>query len=268
MAIIKSINNGNIMDIRGGGRPIQGGYNRVIAATGDYPNKPANFTNTREIDFSQTPPTTEADQPIAGSGSPGWSMIYSDGTLKQSDPTAPMSPNDVWRMHFQAGTYAESWGSGNVYTNLTGLNIAELYTSVHFQFSANYPWHNISNKFLWWTPSQLLCQSNEGGRWLHATSQAASQWLSPGLENGAVLNTYKNDEITSGVWHQVECVISRSAKTWKIWLDNDLKIDGSNLTIADPYFEEFLLEAYRGGGGETLAVDCYNYWDHIHLAWA
>lgn len=248
--------------------------------SGSFPNKPVNFTNTREINFSQAVPggTIGSDRAIAGSDN--WAMIYdanysgSSSATKITDVTAPMS-SDVWRMQWKAGDF---WpqpdgghGIGNIYTNIGSLNISHLYTSVHFKFSANYPWHNISNKWLWWTPDQLLLQSNEGGAWMRGAmldNPGGGQWLSPGIENGATLHTYSNTAITDGVWHQIECLINRTTGTWRTWYDGTMILDASGVMFANSTFSEFLLEAFRGGGGETLPSDCENYWDHVHLAWA
>lgn len=282
MAIIKSVNVGNVMGIQAGGRPIHGGYNRPVGAgggSGTFPNKPIGFTKSREIDFSAGVPsgTIGSDRNISGS----WYMIYdanysgSSSATKVTDATANGSPSDVWKMQWVAGDF---WpipdgghGIGNIYTNIGSENISHLYTSVHFKFSAGYPWHAISNKWLWWTPGQLLQQSNEGGRWMRGAvldNAVGGQWLSPGLENGATLNTYSNTPITDGVWHQIESLIDRSAGTWKTWYDGTLILDASGVVFDTLYFSEFLLEAFRGGGGETLPSDCENYWDHVHLAWA
>jgi hypothetical protein len=271
------INFGSNKSTRIGSRPVSA----AAGGSGSFPNKPANFVNTREINFSQGVPSGTIGSQRSIVGSDQWYMIYdadysgSSSATKVTDATAPMSPSDVWKMQWVAGDF---WpdpdgghGIGNIFTNITSENVAHLYTSVHFKFSAGYPWHNISNKWLWWTPNQLLQQSNEGGVWMRGAvldAVGGGQWLSPGLENGATLNTYSNTAITDGVWHQIESLIDRSTGTWKTWYDGTLTLDASGVTFDDPYFQEFLLEAFRGGGGETLPSDCENYWDHIHLAWA
>ncbi len=248
-------------------------YTPPSGGGGSYPNKPGGFTNTREIDFSEAVPSgIGSDRAIAGGP---WAMIYDVDTgggqssaQKVSEGGAPMSPSDVWRMHFQPGTFGASHGVGNIYTNLVSESVTALYTSLHFKFSASYPWHPVSNKWLWWTPGQFLLQSKEGGWWTHHGNLGGGEWLDPDNIGSASLDTYNPVEITSGEYHQIETIIDRVGATWSTWLDDTLVIAASSLTIdGGSTFEEFILEAYRGGGGETLGVDCYNYWDHLHLAW-
>jgi len=240
-----------------------------------YPNKPPSFGTTREINFSQAVPGgIGGGRAIAGGP---WSITYDAnyGGSSSAEPTsgesgAPGSPPTAWRMHWVPGTFSESHGIGIIYTNVASLGITSLYCSLHFKFSAGYPWHPISNKFLWWEPGNFLLQS-KGGPWLHHQNGPGGQWLDPGDGplNGATLHTYNVGPITDGVYHQIESILDRSAGTWKTWLDGVLVLHASGLNVTGgSTFQEFLLEAYRGGGGETLSEHCYNYWDHLHLAWA
>ena len=58
-----------------------------------YPNRPASYTNSTEMDFSQAPPQAPPandQQDNAIPGAPGWNMIYFGTRWSQmSDPTAP-----------------------------------------------------------------------------------------------------------------------------------------------------------------------------------
>lgn len=242
---------------------------------GPYPHRPANFTNSREIDFSQVVPTyTDPQNSHAIVGATGWYTTYdTDGAggsnfSRLSDAAAPRSPSGVWQMHFQPGTYASGHGSGNIWTDIPGSPTA-VYISVWHKVDPNFVWHPISNKFLWLSPGQILVQIEGSGKWLHGQNLNASQWLdpSPANLNGAVLLTYKNDPVTRGVWHHYEVVIDKAARTFKIWMDGDLKTSATNLTFAEGYFSQFNFTAHRGGGGETLTRDVYWYYDHVTVAW-
>lgn len=248
----------------------------TVPGTPSYPNKPSGYTNTREISFTQSIPSgIGSERAIASSGTPGWRMIYdqNDGGVstfsQQTDGTAPNSPPAIWRLHFIPGTYTDGHASGNVFTVFSAPKPQRLYCSFVFMLNAGFPFHPISNKFIWMVPGQLLIQLQETIRWLHAEHLDGSQWLDNviGPTNGATLHTYNNDAVSTGAWHNLEFVLDRPAGTWQIWLDGSLKLNASGITITDPEFDEFLITGHRGGGGETLATDGYWYYDHIHLAW-
>jgi hypothetical protein len=96
-----------------------------------YPNRPSGWTNSTEIDFSQTPPTgTPVDSDRAISGAPGWFMIFFQNPTDwthTTDAVAPNSPPDIWRGHWAPGVYGGGvigegggHGIGNVFTRTPG----------------------------------------------------------------------------------------------------------------------------------------------------
>lgn len=241
-----------------------------------YPNKPSGYTASREIDFAMAVPTSYgADRSIPGSDN--FHMIYDvdygggeQSIMRVADATAPSGDGYAWRWHFIPGTYGDGYGRGNIYTNLSSQNIRALYTCIDIKWASDYPWHAVSNKFLWWTPDQLLVQSQETVRWLHGEHLSGSQWLDNviGPLNGATLVTYHNDAISRGVWHKIEVLLDRNAQTFRIWMDNDLKLYATGVTMTTNVFDEVFHTGHRGGGGETLSTDGYYYIDHLHYAWA
>ncbi len=243
---------------------------------GPYPNRPANFVNSREIDFSEEVPpnTTSGDRPIVGTT---FAVLYDytdspDGLsnfARLTDTAAPHSPSGVWRLRFKAGTYSNDHGAGNIFTDesIPGGPSA-VYVSLWHKVDPNYPWHPISNKFLYMVPGQVLVQINEDGKWLHGESLNAGQWLDPaGTLNGAVLLTYKNDPISRGVWHHYEVLVDKVAGVFKIWMDGDLKTSAINVRFSESYFSDVALTGHRGGGGEIMPRDGYWFMDHLFIAW-
>lgn len=245
---------------------------------GPYPNRPANFSNSRLIDFSQAVPSAgpSGDRPVAGID---WAVLY-DGNPSNfthlTDPAAPGSPPGVWQVRFPPGSYGggvigqgTGWGAGNVFTDSPiSARPSALYVSVWHKVDPNYQWHPISNKFLYISPGQVLVQIKEGSKWLHAESLNMGQWLDPqGPLNGAVLIKYKNDPVSKGVWHHYEFLIDIAAGTFKVWLDGDLKTSAINVRFSESYFNEVNMTAYRGGGGETLTQELFWYYDEVLVAW-
>lgn len=235
-----------------------------------YANKPGSYLTSSTLNFSQSVPTPNGGS-AAIAGASGWNTTYDTdpgpGTnfTKINDATAPMSPSDVWELHWWPGTWGTSHGAGNIWRNVSGRTA--LYWSMTFKMDSGYDWHNISNKWLLLAGISVIVQIEESGRWFSVQNQGGSQNLHPGSENGATLNTWVNRTVTTGAWHQYEALVDITAGTWKQWLDGELILDASGVVFSQATFTEWNMTGHRGGGGETITTDMYWYLDDFHLAW-
>jgi hypothetical protein len=249
--------------------------------SGFYPNLPATWSTSRQINFSDAVP---AD--VGGSGqaigSTGFTMVPASYTFwtKTSDATAPQSQPDTWVGHMASGSYGggvvgsgSGHGIGGVLTALS--SITRLYASVRIYF--DYPdtsfWHSISNKFLFiqGDTGLILVQLSEGGYWLHAEELASptSIFVDPGTDHPGedhIPGQLSNTTVPVGQWMQIEVEIDLVNHIFKIWRDGTLTTDATP-TFTSTAITEFKLDFFRGGGGETLTSDLNWKIDHIYLAW-
>jgi hypothetical protein len=232
--------------------------------SGFYPNRPSNYTTVlAEFDGSATvPPNPGTDRPIAGTS---WWTIYDnapDGTsdwTKVSDPTAPQSGPDVWRLRFYPGTWDIGHGFGNLYTNLPATN-RELYLSLQIKWDSQFEW-NTSTKLLWFDAGAILFPVLESNNWLNADML--------GLTTPMWYNPQFNSPVTLGVWHHIELVLKRgNPGTIQIWMDGVLRTNYTSANVPEPNnsWAHFLLTGHLGGGGMTKLRDSYYWIDHILIA--
>ena len=121
-------------------------------AGGLYPNRPASFTQSSEIDFSQTIPSLpdNVDRPISGSGT--W---LEHDLLRVELEQDRSGWQRTGRGHWAPGSYGGGvigqgggHGIGNVFTYAaSGTNRLYMSMRVYFDFDASL-WHPISNKFV------------------------------------------------------------------------------------------------------------------------
>src|SRR5262249_41106949 len=167
-----------------------------LNASGLSPNRPPAYTNSTEINFSQSVPTGNpaVDNRISRTDWLMWGANFRDNWTRVTDATAPQSPSDVFRGHWAAGNYGGGHGIGTVFTygpgNVWLSNpISRLYVSlrVYFDFDASL-WHPVSNKFVNITGnhSLILVQLNEGGKWRHAEELGASGYSSFWVDDNAI----------------------------------------------------------------------------------
>lgn len=239
-------------------------------ASGMYPNRPSHYTRVvADVNFSQNVPSGSGYQTIVGAG--GVQVQQTSNWSKITDPTATGSASDVWKVYMSPGAFGggiigagDGHGYGNLYWRDTD-SIQEEYLSIRIKFPVGYNWHPISNKFLWWTPGQILVQLNEGGKWLSTEVLDPAGDLSvPDIH----LNPINNSPITTGVWHHIEVHIIRGLNgTLRVWMDGVLRSESTNIRIPTvPSYREFYVTPFRGGGGETLAVGQEWLIDHIYRA--
>jgi len=251
------------------------------AAAGSYPNRPASFTHSTEIDFSQAIPSLpdNVDRPISGAS--GWNMIYfGNSWTKTTDASAPQSSPGVWQGHWAPGLFGGGvigqgggHGIGNVFS-YAPAGASRLYMSlrVYFDFAAS-QWHPISNKFvnIEGDHSQILVQLNEGGNWRHAEELGYTAFSSFGVDFNrnsptSISGQVDNRAVPTRQWTQIEVLIDFPNHVFKVWQDGVLTTDATP-TFASTRINTFGINAFRGGGGETLTTDLYWRYDHFYLAW-
>jgi hypothetical protein len=265
----------------GGASSASGGG--MATGIGLYPNRPASFAQSTEIDFSQTPVQSppsddQRDNPIPGA--PDWNMIYfSNNWSETTDASAPQSAPGVWTGHWAPGAYGGGvlgqgggHGIGNVFTYAAN-GATRLYVSlrVYFDFDASL-WHPISNKFvnIECDHSLILMQLDEGGNWRHAEELGAAGYGDLAVDNsglpGSIPGRVDNRPVPTRQWTQIELLIDIPNHVYKIWQDGVLTTDAAP-TFASTKITTFGINAFRGGGGETLQTDLYYKYDHFLIAW-
>jgi hypothetical protein len=255
--------------------------NSKISVAGPYPNRPASFTKSSEIDFSQGVPSLpdNIDRPIAGTD---WNMIFfSHDWSSATDAGAPQSAPGIWQGHWAPGSYGggilgqgSGHGIGNLFTYAaSGTNRLYMSLRVYFDFDAS-KWHPISNKFvnLECDRSLILMQLMEGGEWRHAEELGAggsSFFVDDGRDapgEDHIPGQVDNRPVPNRQWTQIEILIDIPNHVYKIWQDGVLTTNASP-NFASTTIRTVGINAFRGGGGETISGDLYYKYDHFFIAW-
>jgi hypothetical protein len=139
---------------------------------------------------------------------------------------------------------------------------------VYFDFDAS-QWHPISNKFvnLETDKGLILVQLNEGGNWRHAEELASPGF---GVDNngqpGSIPGQVDNRPVPVRQWTQIEVLVDLPGHVFKVWQDGVLTTNATP-TFGSTKITTFGINAFRGGGGETLTTDLYWKYDHFFIAW-
>ncbi len=236
-----------------------------VPVGGSCPNRPANYTNTLpELNFSQAVPSGGGNErPVAGTV---WSVIYDgDGAggsnfSRVSDPTAPHSSPDVWRLRQFASTNSTGRGFGNIFRNLPN-GTTKLYACWYTKLSPGYWFHPVSHKYVDLEtngPNNFLVQFARAGNYFEAID-IATDYPFP---------TLINNRPPTDTWFLQEIQIERgNPGVVRVWIDGQLRTENTTHAVAaGATFTLFGLYGHMGGGGYTLAADQYQYFDHILLA--
>jgi hypothetical protein len=224
-------------------------------------------------------------------------------SVRASSSSAPASPRSsapvrpsrratstggVWSGRWAPGAYGGGvigqgggHGIGNVFTygpNAAWINVAgitRLYASlrVYFDFDST-QWHPISNKFvnIEGDHSLFLVQLNEGGNWRHAEELGSTGYPSFGVDFNRsagdvhLAGQIDNRPVPTRQWVQLEILIDLPNHVFKVWQDGVLTTNAAP-TFASTKIRTFGINAFRGGGGETLTTDLSYKYDHFFLAW-
>jgi hypothetical protein len=274
------------------GRADTSGVTVPSTSSGWLANKPANYVTFSELDFSQ--PVPAGNPNVSYIGSTGWGIPFGDvgNFTQESDPSAPASGPNVWKLTIPAGTYGggvigQGVGTpfGDFYYDIassargSGAFKQDLYVAISVKWGFDdgglpYEWHPVSNKWFELDSPllrQMLIQSRDQlSNYVNPYMGYAPSgpWLG-NQDPGRVINR----ELTSGVWHELEFIVNRgNNNTGRIrcWVDGELWGDYQNrdgLPLeANGGYHEFYFRNFRGGGGEIKLRNSYIHYDHILLA--
>lgn len=231
---------------------------------GSYPNKPASLTRTSGLDFSQPIPSLpdNVDRPIPGAPA-GWNMIYFG--------TSWTSAGGQWTGRWDTGSFGggvigqgDGHGIGNVFAYPGSVTRLYLSIRAYFDMTAS-QWHPISNKFvnIECNNSLILVQlrENNPGHWRHVEELGfvgGSWYIDPDPTQFAnephLAGQIANPPVPVRQWTQIEVLVDLPAKTLKVWQDGILTTDGKNLPFKSTSCHTPGLNAFRGGGGETITA--------------
>jgi hypothetical protein len=236
-----------------------------------YPNLPADYLSSKEIDFSDSVPAIVVDSDRA-IGSTGWVAFNGADTdpftpwVQTSDASAPQSPPSTWVGHWVPGTYSDGHGIGNVGAAIP--NVTRLYASVRvlYDFPDLSYWHAVSNKFVNIETDfgLILVQLKEGSNYRHAEELGN---FAIDSTPGNLAGQLSNGAVPVNQWVQIEVLIDLPNRIFKVWQDGVLTTSTTSAPFAATRMSAFSINAHRGGGGETLSADLYYKYDHFHVAW-
>jgi hypothetical protein len=110
----------------------------------------------------------------------------------------------------------------------------------------------------------------EGGPWRHAEELGYSGFPSFGIDNNGTSTSLPgqvdNRAVPVKQWVQIELLVDLPNHVFKIWQDGVLTTNATP-NFASTYISTFGINAFRGGGGETLTADLYYKYDHFFIAW-
>lgn len=245
-------------------------------SVGTYPNRPASYTASSDLDFSQAVPGApdNVDRPILGAPS-GWNMIFFG--------TSWTSANGQWTGSWVPGSYGGGvigQGGGHGIGNIFYYpgNTSRLYMSIraYFDMTAS-QWHPISNKFvnIECNNSLILVQLQEANRhWRHVEElgkTGGSWYIDPDPTQAAnephIAGQIANPPVPVRQWTQIEVLVDLPAKTLKVWQDGLLTTDGKNLPFKSTTCYTPAWNAFRGGGGETITTPFNWQYTDAFIAW-
>jgi hypothetical protein len=230
-----------------------------------WPNEPLELTVLTDWGFDQAPFTAD-DAPIPGS--PGWSVFNqlppgsAQGWAERgSDPTAPLSPSNVYDFVYPEGMVEGTAPSTIYYAN---FSVDEVYAGFWWKTSSPFDLGPNGNKIAFLfngggaSGGQQALVLRPDGR-LHILPEYPGdfRWRDPNVN--ATL-------VTFGVWHRIEWYARLSTGTLKWWLDGVLQ--GSHNDVRNPVrYDLFELSPTFGGNTGARKRETDHYWfDHVHLS--
>ena len=188
-----------------------------------------------------------------------------------SDPAAQDGGHSL-RFTFPAGMES-GIAPDIVYTTFPAEN--ELFIRFYFKLSANFQWHPITQKLIYFHCGQEdFSDTNHVlsvGHWDHAVSLVTQHNRGSGSDE-QVFHWGSVSLITKNVWHKIvmRLVINRPGQQngiAQVWLNDQLTIDQSDvmwLIAADHGgWHDFTFTPVFGGGGPSVAQTMYLYFDNL-----
>ena len=199
----------------------------------------------------------------------GWQAIWNTngyGSITQ-DPTAPLSPSNVYQVKYPTG-FAAGSGPATELLALPGLKRA--YVGIWWKVSN--PWQgnptNVNKIEYLMTPNSqgsiFLCMYGTPGgpyelRVFPQFTTSTLQWLTPNVNHVPV---------TLGVWHKIEWLVDYSGSTSRIqwWMDGVLIGDYSGDPAPTLALNEYHMDPVWGGVDGVKSETDYYWYDHAHIS--
>ena len=194
----------------------------------------------------------------------GGADIYLDPTAQDGDYSL--------RFTFPAGMES-GIAPDIVYTTFPAED--ELFIRFYFKLSANFQWHPITQKLIYFHCGQVDFEDTNHvlsvGHWGHAVSLVTQH--NKGLEmDEQVFHSGNVSMITKNVWHKIvmHLVINKPGKydgIARVWLNDKLAIDRSDvmwlITGDHGGWNDFTFTPVFGGGGPSVTQTMYLYFDNL-----
>jgi hypothetical protein len=243
-----------------------GGYLNLATAQ-SWPNEPVGSTVLADNPWNETLPT-------------GWDQLWGCDCRIVSDPTAPLSPNNVLEARRLSGS---TGGSDSA-----------------FQFSAKddlyvgFYW-KPSNPFTGWAQGQnkiALLQSPAGGHvyiLMNGAQNSGSFSLGAQLDYGDVDNGHLpnsdgdspgarniypgegNSKVTLGEWHRVEIYMKKSTKpsdqngVFQMWVNGSRIINHTKVNYPSGFTMVWMTQIWDSGIPLTGGAE-YHWYDHTRIS--
>jgi hypothetical protein len=225
-----------------------------------WPNEPTGtgYSLISDFDCSVNPPATNVEI-----GTTGWYISNAASITKQSDVTAPQTPNDIYRWFYGIGFPGDGFGPGSIYRL---LNNTTLYAG--FWWKPCDPWQDHStgvNKFVFvfGSDGHDMYLFHEPGSPRHVIVNF--QWGGVADEREPNVTT---TAVVLGQWHQIELLLDVPNGTAKFWVNGVL--NGNYTGVNYPaVLTEFTVSPTWGGvgfPGEQKDIDDYYDYDHFRLS--
>ena len=117
-------------------------------------------------------------------------------------------------------------------------------------------------------------QLREGGNWRHAEELGfgapyTNFYVGRGTDapgEDHIPGQVANPAVPNRQWIQIEVLVDIPNHVFKIWQDGILTTNATP-TFASTKITTVGINAFRGGGGETLSTDLFYRYDHFFIAW-
>jgi hypothetical protein len=247
------------------------GTARLVEASASWPNEPSGATLISDYNYN----TVSAD---------GWFSTGGDSSII-SDPTAPLSPNNVLQMRYPIGFQA-GIAPDNSYHSLNG---AQRQVYAGFWWKANANWQQETNsavsKIAFFVSNGAFdvfigMQGPQGGPYALSV-----MFESPTLSNGhlpasygdnpgtrVLLGNVSRPSVVPGNWYRVEMYSKHSTTStsrdgiFRWWVNGVLCGDYTTVNFSDLPWVQFNLSPTWGGMNNTKRQTDYYWFDHIHLS--
>jgi hypothetical protein len=217
-----------------------------------WPNEPLGYTTLTNLDFSVAIPTG-GDH----SYTDGWGINQSNLVTRQTDPTAPFSPQYVAQYSYPVGFTGSGTSPGNMYRSVP---YGGYFVGFWWKYSNPWQFHSSgTNKiaFINAPVSSNLILFMDNSR--HIVFQD--------IGDRNYLPNVNTTTLTPNVWHKIELLMEQSGRRVRVWVDGTLNVDASNVTNFPSQFTYFELDPTWGGvGGTNKTEQDYFWYGHLHIS--